>query len=191
MKVGLYFGSFNPPHLGHLTIAHAAIKHAHLDEIWFVVSPQNPFKTNDALAPENQRLAMVELMCAADKRLTACAIEFTLPKPSYTCDTLRLLSVQFEHEFHLIIGEDNWRVFNKWREYDWILKHYPVLVYGRRPTATESISHNLSGNVHFIQGEYLEVSATEIRDRIRRGESIAAFVDPLVESYITATGAYR
>ena len=191
MKVGLYFGSFNPPHLGHLAIAQAAIVHGHLDEIWFVVSPQNPFKTNDALAPQDWRLEMVELICAADKRLKACAIEFTLPKPSYTCDTLRLLSEQFEHEFHLIIGEDNWRVFNKWREYDWILKYYPVLVYGRRQTDTASSGNAISGDVQFIPGEYLDVSATEIRDRIRRGESIAALVYPLVETYITTKGLYR
>jgi nicotinate-nucleotide adenylyltransferase len=191
MRVGLYFGSFNPPHLGHLAIADAALKHAHLDEIWFVVSPQNPFKTNDALAPEDQRLDMVELICAADKRLKACPIEFSLPKPSYTCETLRLLSAQFEHEFHLIIGEDNWRVFNKWREYEWILEHYPVLVYGRRQTNTASSGDTISGDVHFIPGAYLDVSATEIRDRIRRGESIAAFVDPLVETYITTKGLYR
>ena len=191
MKVGLYFGSFNPPHLGHSAIARAAIEHVHLDEIWFVVSPQNPFKTNDALAPENHRLEMVELICKADKRLKVCAIEFTLPKPSYTCETLRLLSTQFEHQFHLIIGEDNWRVFDKWREHEWILEHYPVLIYGRRKTNTASSGEALSGNVRFIPGEYLDVSATEIRNRIRDGKSIADFVDPLIETYIKSSGLYR
>lgn len=191
MKIGLYFGSFNPPHQGHFAIAQAAIKHFHLDEAWFVVSPQNPFKTNHALAPENMRLDMVRLMCKNNPQLKACDIEFELPKPNYTCDTLRLLSARFAHEFHLIIGEDNWRVFNQWREYEWILQHYSVLVYSRKESGSEPVKSNTHTNVHFIPGDYLEVSATEIRSRIEKGESINRLVDPTVADYINQSGLYR
>jgi nicotinate-nucleotide adenylyltransferase len=191
MKVGLYFGSFNPPHNGHLAIAHAAIAHCRLDEIWFVVSPQNPFKTHDALAPETMRLDMVRLVCDSDSRLKALDFEFTLPKPNYTCDTLRLLSAEFPHDFQLIIGEDNWRVFNQWREYQWILDHYSVLVYGRKSTEAQPAKPRVDDGVRFIPGDYLDVSATDIRMRIRNGESVAALIDPEVADYIRREGLYR
>ncbi|MFN5620709.1 MAG: nicotinate (nicotinamide) nucleotide adenylyltransferase [Flavobacteriales bacterium] len=191
MKVGLYFGSFNPPHRGHFAIAQAAIAHHHLDEVWFVVSPQNPFKTNHVLAPENVRLEMVQLICRNNAQLKACDVEFPLPKPNYTCDTLRLLSTQFAHAFHLIIGEDNWRVFDQWREHEWILQHYPVLVYGRRPGEAESSTPNKHAGVHFIPGEYIDVSATEIRSLIQRGASIAELVDDAVADYIEQHNLYR
>lgn len=191
MRVGLYFGSFNPPHRGHLAIAQAAIKHAKLDEVWFVVSPQNPFKTNDTLAPESDRLDMVKRVCSPFEYLKPCDIEFGMPRPNYTCNTLQLLSQQFNHAFQLIIGEDNWRVFHQWREHAWILEHYPVLVYGRKTTAAKPTELTHHANVHFIPGDYLDISASEIRERLKRGESISACVDPAVARYIEAKGLYR
>lgn len=191
MKVGLYFGSFNPPHLGHLAIAQAAIQHAGLDEVWLVVSPQNPFKTNDALAPETDRLNMVKLICSPFENIKACDVEFGMPKPNYTYNTLQLLAEHYNHAFQLIIGEDNWRVFHLWREHDRILEQYPLLVYGRRAAETDSTERAHHPNVHFIPGDYLDLSATEIRERVTQGKSISDYVDPAVADYIAAKGLYR
>ena len=131
-KVGIFGGSFNPIHLGHTALAAAICDRGLVDEVWFMVSPQNPFKVDEELLDEQRRLAMVRLAVAGDERLRASDFEFTLPRPSYTSVTLRALTDAYpDTEFSLIIGEDNWDAFDRWHEADYILKHHPIIVYPR------------------------------------------------------------
>ena len=131
-KVGIFGGSFNPIHLGHTALAAAICDRGLVDEVWFMVSPQNPFKVDEELLDEQRRLAMVRLAVAGDERLRASDFEFTLPRPSYTSVTLRALTDAYPNtEFSLIIGEDNWDAFDRWHEADYILTHHPIIVYPR------------------------------------------------------------
>jgi nicotinate-nucleotide adenylyltransferase len=133
MKVGLYFGSFNPIHHGHLVIANFILQHAHLDQVWFVVSPQNPLKRSATLLNEYNRLHLVRLAVEGESQLKASDIEFKLPKPSYTVDTLAYLQEKYPRdEFAIIMGSDSFQNLEKWKNYQWLLCHYPIYVY-RRP----------------------------------------------------------
>lgn len=137
-KVGIFGGSFNPIHLGHTALAAAICDRGLVDEVWFMVSPQNPFKVDEELLDEQRRLAMVRLAVAGDERLRASDFEFTLPRPSYTSVTLRALTDAYpDTEFSLIIGEDNWDAFDRWHEADYILTHHPIIVYPRADEADE------------------------------------------------------
>jgi nicotinate-nucleotide adenylyltransferase len=185
MKVGLYFGSFNPPHRGHTSIAQCAIAQFNLDEVWLVVSPQNPFKPTSTLAPENDRLCMVQIACSTHEKLIASDVEFNMPRPSYTCATLRQLTTEFTHHFHLIMGEDNWQSFHLWKEYEWILNNFPLLIYHRSDaTANSSIDQERYSSVEIINGELLHLSATEIRQRLSAHESVDNLIDGGVLQYI-------
>jgi len=182
LKIGLYFGSFNPIHIGHLLVATHIREAAQLDEIWFVVSPQNPFKQMNELADEQHRLEMVKLAIENVDYFKAIDIEFNLPKPSYTYITLKELTKQFpENKFHIIIGEDNVAKFKDWKEADWIISKFDVLVYERK---TENIKSNIS-NLIFFNLPLFDISSTEIRNRIRNNQSIKYFVTDNVEQYIT------
>jgi len=182
LKIGLYFGSFNPIHIGHLLVATHIREAAQLDEIWFVVSPQNPFKQMNELADEQHRLEMVKLAIENVDYFKAIDIEFNLPKPSYTYITLKELTKQFpENKFHIIIGEDNVAKFKDWKEADWIINKFDLLVYERK---TENIKYNMS-NLKFFNLPLFDISSTEIRNRIRNNQSIKYFVTENVEQYIT------
>ena len=182
MKIGLYFGSFNPIHIGHLLVATHIREAVQLDEVWFVVSPQNPFKQMNELADEQHRLEMVKLAIENVDYFKAIDIEFNLPKPSYTYITLKELTKQFpENKFHIIIGEDNVAKFKDWKEADWIMSKFDVLVYERK---TENIKSNIS-NLIFFNLPLFDISSTEIRNRIRNNQSIKYFVTDNVEQYIT------
>jgi len=185
MRIGLYFGSFNPPHKGHVQIALQCIEESKLDEVWFIVSPQNPFKQTQELAHESDRLAMVKLASKPHAQLVASDIEFSLPRPSFTCDTLRKLTQQFTHEFYLIIGGDNWQNFHRWKEYLWILQNFRVLIY-RRPESSDNneITQEDRASIHFISGQQLVVSATAVRNSIRNGENVDELIDDSVKNYI-------
>ncbi|MCQ2347564.1 MAG: nicotinate (nicotinamide) nucleotide adenylyltransferase [Paludibacteraceae bacterium] len=144
MKVGIYGGSFNPVHFGHVGLAKWVIEHTDLDEVWLLVSPNNPLKNADELAPEQERLAGVRAAIKGIKGLVASDFEFTLPRPSYTANTLRQLQLAYpQHEFVLIIGEDNWNIFTKWREYDYILSTFPIFIYPRHPQPTTCLPGSL------------------------------------------------
>ena len=137
-KVGIFGGSFNPIHLGHTALAAAICDRGLVDEVWFMVSPQNPFKVDEELMDEERRLAMVRLAVVGDERLRASDFEFTLPRPSYTSVTLRALTDAYpDTEFSLIIGEDNWDAFDLWHEADYILTHHPIIVYPRADEVDE------------------------------------------------------
>src|ERR1051325_6498943 len=122
MKIGLFFGSFNPVHIGHVAVADYIVEHTDVEEIWFVVSPQNPFKQSASLLVDDERLKMVAMAIAGHKKIKTCDVEFTLPKPSYTIDTIHYLKNQYpENEFVVIMGEDNLTRFDQWKDYDKIL----------------------------------------------------------------------
>ncbi|MBK9329781.1 MAG: nicotinate-nucleotide adenylyltransferase [Sphingobacteriales bacterium] len=186
--IGLLFGSFNPVHHGHLLLATYIREAAQLDEIWFVVSPQNPFKKNSDLADENHRLEMVKLAVQHTSYFKVADIEFSLPKPSYTCTTLKELNRQYPaHKFHVIIGGDNTAKFQEWKESGWIQKNYTIIIYNRGiPDSAAAIQ-----NSKFYSLPLLDISATEIRQRIKNKKSIRYFIPENVEQYIAFHKLYR
>lgn len=181
--IGLYFGSFNPIHIGHLLVATRMREAANLAEIWFIVSPQNPFKINTELADENHRLQMVKIAIEKVDYFKVSDIELHLPKPSYTHVTLKELSKNFpEHIFSLIIGEDNVAKFKDWKEANWILENYKVLVYKRQTT---TIYNQIDSRLSIMDCGRIDISSTEIRKRIKQNLSIQYFVTENVKQFIT------
>ena len=171
MEIGLYFGSFNPIHIGHLIIAQAVLEHANLDEIWFVISPQNPFKQNRNLLHEFDRLDMVRLAIEDNDRFKVSDIEFNMPKPSYTIDTLSYLKDKHPgHRFQLIIGGDNLAIFPKWKNNEKIIEEFGLIVYPR--PGSENSDRLQHQNVTYVEAPLLNISATFIRNCIRQNRSI-------------------
>jgi nicotinate-nucleotide adenylyltransferase len=188
MKIGLYFGSFNPIHAGHLIIAQTLFQRGGLDQVWFVVSPQNPFKKQESLAHEHDRLRMVELAIEDNFDFRASDVEFRMPKPSYTIDTLTLLSEKHpQHQFSLFLGSDNLSHFHKWKNYKAILEHYPILVYPR-PGEVKTLDHP---GVSYVDAPLLDISATFIRQSIQDGLSVRYLLPERVEQYIVAKKLYE
>ena len=188
-KTGLYFGSFNPIHVGHLIIAEYLVEHSDLQELWFVVSPQNPLKKKASLLDDLERLHIVNLAIEDDLRFKACDVEFSLPKPSYTSYTLQVLREQHPNrEFCLIMGEDNLQTFDRWLNYEWILEHFSIYVYPRIGyDGGERKSHP---RVTFIDAPRIELSSTLIRDSIRNGKEVRYMLPPGVYDYIDEMGFY-
>ena len=176
-KVGFFGGSFNPIHCGHIAIASAALSQCSLDEVWLMVSPQNPLKRHDSdLLDDSLRFEMAQKALESVEGVKACDYEFHLPKPSYTWNTLQHLSMDYpDHRFYLLIGGDNWAHFERWRHWKDILRHYDVIVYPR---------DDYSGT---IDVPLLPISSTEIRQKVRAGEDISGLVPagiiPLVKQY--------
>ena len=182
---GLFFGSFNPIHNGHLNIAEYILQQQYCEEIWFIISPQNPFKQEIHLLEENLRLKMVEAALNAHPQLKACNIEFNMPRPSYTIETLQKLSNLYpDKKFALIIGEDNLKNFHLWREYERIAATYLIYVYPRPSVHTTNIYFP---NLVRIKAPLSKISSTEIRQMIREGKDISALVPSaalkLIETY--------
>ncbi|GAB3013269.1 nicotinate (nicotinamide) nucleotide adenylyltransferase [uncultured Cyclobacterium sp.] len=181
MKVGLYFGSFNPIHVGHLIIADTMQDQTELDEVWFIVSPQNPMKSSKSLLHEFDRLKMVELATADHFRFKVKDVEFHMPRPSYTIDTLTYLTEQYPtHEFSLILGSDNLNHFHKWKNSEELLKQYKLFVYPR-PGKNKKVTHE---NIYFVDAPLLDISATFIRKMIHKGGSVRYLLHPHVMDYI-------
>ncbi len=175
MKIGLFFGSFNPIHIGHLLIANTMVEDTDMERIWFVVSPLNPFKSSNSLLHEFDRLEMVELAVEDNFWLEATDVEFTMPKPSYTIDTLAWLSEKHpEHEFRLIIGEDNLNSFPRWKNHEVILEQYGLYVYPR-PGSKKSVLKD-HPNVRMVEAPLVDISATFIRKRLQEYKSIRYLV---------------
>ena len=167
MKIGIYGGSFNPVHFGHVGLAKWVIEHTDLDELWLLVTPNNPLKPADTLAPESERLAAVQEAIKDIPGLKASDFEFHLPRPSYTANTLRALQKAYpEHEFTLIIGEDNLDIFPKWREYEYILQNYRVFVYPRHAENKPKPTPMPAKEIRFLsEAPYYDISSTQIRNK--------------------------
>ncbi len=181
MKIGLYFGSCNPIHVGHLIIAETLYDRSDLDEVWFVVSPQNPLKKKQSLAHEHDRLRMVELAIEDNFNFRASDVEFRMPRPSYTIDTLTYLTEQYpQHQFCLFLGSDNLDQLKKWKNYKQILEHHAVIVYPR-PGEPKEFDHP---SIRVINAPLLDISATFIRKSIQEGKSVHYLIPESVADYI-------
>lgn len=190
MKVGLFFGSFNPIHQGHLILAEAVLTKTEIQELWFIISPQNPFKQKKNLLSEYDRLKLVELAVEDNDKVRASNIEFFLPKPSYTIDTLTHLADKYrKHEFSLVMGQDNLQHLHKWKNYEAILKYYPIYVYPRVTAEPGPLDEH--PGVTLFEAPLLNISATYIRKEIKAGNSIRYLVPNEVREYIETKGLYK
>lgn len=191
MQVGLYFGSFNPIHHGHLIIASFLLENTDLDQVWFVVSPQNPLKPSVSLLNEYHRLYLVQAAIEGENNLKASDIEFRLPKPSYTVDTLTYLQEKYPaHQFSIIMGSDSFANLPKWKNYSWLLQHYPIYVY-ERPGHEVLPSFPEAKKITVLNAPLLPISATHIRKNIKEGKSIRYLVPDAVREEIERNGYYR
>lgn len=189
MKIGLFFGSFNPIHMGHLIIANLMAETTDLKKVWFVVSPQNPFKPSKGLLHEFDRYDLVQAAISDNYKLEVSDVEFHLPKPSYTIHTLVHLHEKHpDKDFKIIIGGDNLVNFTKWKNHEQILKDYGLYVYPRPHTQLSELL--LHPNVTSIKAPMLDISATFIRDCIRNKRSVRYLVPDIVEERIRAKGFY-
>lgn len=195
MKIGLYFGSFNPIHIGHLAIANYMVEFTDIDQVWFVISPQNPLKKRDTLLADYHRLELVERAIHDEPRFQASDIEFRLPKPSYTIDTLTYLSEKYpNHRFTLIMGEDNLYTLPRWKNYRELLRRYPVYAYPReRKTSLSPEIQKLLENasITMVNAPRIEISSSFIRQSIRKKKEIRHFLPPDVWEYIDEMNFYR
>lgn len=190
-QVGLFFGSFNPIHIGHLIIANHLLEHSTMNELWLVVTPQNPFKEKQSLLDNYLRLEMVNLALANYQGLRASNIEFHLPQPNYTINTLAYLEEKYPHiSFALIMGEDNLKSFHKWKNYEFILENYPIYVYPR--ISEEIVPAELQTHPHInrIEAPIIELSATFIRNEIKARHNVRPLLPEKVWEYIDKTGLY-
>lgn len=188
--VGLFFGSFNPIHAGHLMIAQYLSNFTSLTEVWLVVSPQNPLKNKKSLANAYDRLEMAKLATEKSEKIKVSDIEFNLPKPSFTVDTLTYLKEKYPNkEFAVIMGSDNLSSFKKWKNYEVILNNYSIYVYPRPGfEANEFENHP---NIHITATPLMEISSTFVREAIKKNKSIQYFVPDSVIEFIEAKGLYK
>ncbi|PKP44410.1 MAG: nicotinic acid mononucleotide adenylyltransferase [Bacteroidetes bacterium HGW-Bacteroidetes-12] len=189
-KTGLYFGSFNPIHIGHLIIANHLLEYSDLDKIWFVISPQNPLKKKANLLEDHHRLALVKIAIDDNPNFKASNIEFALPKPSYTINTLVYLEDKYpKQKFCLIMGEDNLQYFDKWKNYEQIIKNYAIYVYPR--PNSKNLHFASHPNVNLINAPLIEISASFIRQAIKENKDIRYLLHPSVYKYIDEMNFYK
>lgn len=193
MKIGLYFGTFNPIHMGHLIIANHIAEYTDLDEVWFVITPHNPFKEKKTLLENHHRLAMVQLAIEQYPKLKASDIEFKLPQPSYTITTLAYISEKYpKNTFSLIMGEDNLSGFHKWKNYETILENHRIYVYPRvfknDLNQGSIVSHK---NIIQVEAPILELSSTAIRKAIKNKKNVLPLLPNKVWLYIDEMNFYK
>ena len=191
MTIGLYFGTFNPIHIGHLIIANHIVEHTNLDKIWFVVTPHNPLKNKKTLLDNYQRLEMVHMATSPYDKLGVSNIEFSLPQPNYTINTLEHIKEKHpNHTFALIMGEDNLKSLHKWKNYELLLKNYEIYVY---PRVTKLSDNNLSNHssIHFVDAPIIEISSTHIRKNIKESKNIEPLLPHSVWKYIDEMNFYK
>lgn len=190
-KVGLYFGSFNPIHTGHLIIAENVLNDTDLDKIWFVLSPQNPLKLSKTLLNEYDRLHLVNLAIEGNERLKAVDVEFRLPKPSYTITTLQYLQEKYpDYQFEVIMGSDSFLNLPKWRNYETLIRDYSFIVYLRPGFEVDKQKVNSEVKYNIVKAPLLDISATFIRKSIQNGLSIRYLVPESVWEYIKLNNYY-
>ncbi len=190
MKTGLFFGSFNPIHIGHLAIANYMVEFTDLDKVWFVISPHNPLKQKTTLLPDIQRLSMVRLAVEYDNRFKASNIEFELPQPSYTINTLEYLKEKHpEQEFVLIMGSDGLDTFHKWKNYKELIANYQRYIYPRPETDKKLLQHIENGMV--VNAPLMEISSTFIRVSIAQGKDIRYFLPEKVWQFIYEMNLFK
>ena len=189
MNIGLFFGSFNPIHIGHLIIANHILNETILDKVWFVVSPQNPFKLTTSLLNEYDRLHLVRAAVEDDPRIKASDIEFGLPKPSYTVNTLAYLNEKYPgYEFSIIMGSDGFQNLHKWKNYEVIIKKCPIYIY---PRPGFEVTDTWNAKVTIVDAPLLQISSTQVREMIRQGKSVRYLLPPSVLEEIEKSGYYR
>jgi nicotinate-nucleotide adenylyltransferase len=196
METGLFFGSFNPIHIGHMAIANYISEYSSLKEIWFVVSPHNPLKTKETLLGDRDRLNMAELAIGDDPRFRVSGVEFTLRQPSYTIDTMAYLTEKYpSRRFTLIMGEDNLATLHKWKNAEELVKRYPIVVYPRlkpgRRNSKRLIEILQLASVREISAPVMEISGTFIRSAIREGKDVSWFVPAPAWKYIREMHFYE
>ena len=192
MKIGLYFGTFNPVHIGHLIIANHFAEYSDLDKIWMVITPHNPFKKKKTLLDNHHRYQLVLEAVEDYPKIEASTVEFNLPQPNYTTNTLAHLKEKYpQHEFCLIMGEDNLRTLHKWKNYEVILEHHDIYVYpriGEETTKPELLNHQ---RVHVIDAPVVEISSTAIRKALKDGKNCRPLLPNPVWVYIDQMGFYK
>jgi nicotinate-nucleotide adenylyltransferase len=192
LKTGLFFGSYNPIHIGHLIIANFMATRSDLDEVWLVVSPHNPLKSKSSLANDYDRLHLVHLATEDNDLLKASNIEFKLPQPSYTIDTLTYLKEEHPgREFVLIMGADNLATLHKWKNYELLLRNYPIYVYDRDDYGEKTFPDFPEADIRFFKAPLLQLSATYIRDCLKNGLSVRYMVPEPVFQYLLDNPIYK
>lgn len=182
MNIGLYFGSFNPIHVGHLIIANHVVNNCELDQIWFVISPQNPLKKEGSLLNEHHRKHLIDLSIEGEKKLQTSNVEFKLPKPSYTIDTMTYLSEKYpQHAFSIIMGSDSFTNIKRWKNYEVLLKNYEIYIY-ERPGFKVKDTHG--AKLTLLKAPLLEISSTHIRELVHSNKSIRFLVPDVVKEEI-------
>ena len=189
-KIGIFGGSFNPIHVGHALIASYIVENCGLNSLWLMVSPLNPLKEDKEMMSDYHRLRMCELVSRRLQNVITSAFEFDLPKPSYTIDTLNALQEKFpDDEFYLVIGADNWCLFDKWKDGDQIIEKYHILIYPRRGYEI-NIPVQYSSRVSIVDAPMIEISSTQIRERLSQMKDITFYVPDGVERYIVKNRLY-
>ena len=192
MKIGLYFGTFNPIHVGHMIIANHMAEFTNLDQVWMVVTPHNPFKKKETLLADNVRLELVFLATEDFPNIKPSDIEFRLPQPNYTVHTLAHLQDKFpQHEFALLMGEDNLKSLHKWKNYEAILEHHDIFVYPRLPAEAENAMFDNHPKIHRIEAPVIEISSTFIRENIKNKKNIRPLLPEKVWDYIDHNNLYK
>lgn len=192
MRIGIFGGSFDPIHIGHAIIAQHIIGCGAVDRLWFMVSPLNPLKADkERHVADTDRLRMVEMVSRPIEGVETSAFEFTMPRPSYTIDTLNALQAKFpDDDFYLVIGADNWELFGKWRNSDEILAKFHVLIYPRLGYEV-NIPNELHDRVRLIDAPIIELSSTQIRERLSHGQSVRYYIPDEVLAYIERKNLYK
>ena len=192
MKIGLYFGTFNPIHIGHLIIANHMAEHSDLQQIWMVVTPHNPLKQKNTLLDDRQRLHMVRLATEDYPKIKPSDIEFNLPQPNYTVNTLAHLKDKFPtYEFSLIMGEDNLNSLHKWKNYYYILENHDIYIYPRLTSELENLDLKTHPRVHKIDAPIVEISSTFIRESIKNKKNVRPLLPESVWEEIDYNNYYR
>jgi nicotinate-nucleotide adenylyltransferase len=192
MKIGLYFGTFNPIHVGHLTIANHMAEYSDLDQVWFVVTPHSPFKKKSSLLDNHHRYQMVDRAVEDYPNLRASDIEFNLPQPNYTINTLVYLEEKYpDYEFALIMGEDNLKSFHKWKNYEGILERHHIYVYPRISEGQRETHFDNHPKIHKVEAPIMELSSTFIRNAIKEGKNIRPMLPEHVWSYLDEMNFYK